>query len=95
MKGQHDGRVLLVKEIILRVFAYGLPITIGLLGFILGWWEKLSTGGWTNRNLRGTPYSQIQASAWFPPKTHSPPTGQRPSEWRNEAHRGPSAPSEP
>ena len=42
---QHDGRVRLAKEIILRIFVYGIPITIGALGFILGWWEKMATGG--------------------------------------------------
>ena len=45
MKWEHDRRVLLVKGIILRVFVYGIPITIGTLGFILGWWEKIATGG--------------------------------------------------
>ena len=42
---QHDRRVGLAKEIILRIFVYGIPITIGALGFILGWWEKIATGG--------------------------------------------------
>ena len=42
---QHDRRVRLAKEIILRIFVYGIPITIGALGFILGWWERIATGG--------------------------------------------------
>ena len=42
---QHDRRVRLAKAIILRIFVYGIPITIGALGFILGWWEKMATGG--------------------------------------------------
>ena len=33
------------KEVILRIIAYGIPITIGILGFVLGWWEKFATGG--------------------------------------------------
>ena len=71
MMGQHDRRVLLVKEVILRVFAHGLPITIGLLGFILGWWEKLSAGGGTNRNRRRPHTAKFRPPPGFPPKTWS------------------------
>ena len=33
------------REIILRVWVYGAALTVSLLGFILGWWEKIATGG--------------------------------------------------
>ena len=33
------------RDIILRVWVYGISLLIGLLGFILGWWEKIATGG--------------------------------------------------
>ena len=42
---QHDRRVRLEKEIILRVWGYGIPRTIGLPGFIPGWWERVATSG--------------------------------------------------
>ena len=29
------------REVILRLFAYGIPIAIGILGFVMGWWQKL------------------------------------------------------
>ena len=32
------------REVALRIFAYGIPITIAILGFVLGWWERLATG---------------------------------------------------
>ncbi len=32
------------RDIFLRIIAYGIPITLGILGFVLGWWEKLATG---------------------------------------------------
>ena len=95
MKGQHDRRVLRIllgKEIILRILAYGLPITIGLSGSIFGWWKKLATGGCTNRNRRRPCTAKFWPPPGFLPKP-VPPTGQTPSEWRQEAHRGRSAPS--
>ena len=30
------------REIFLRIWAYGIPITIGFLGLFLGWWEELA-----------------------------------------------------
>ena len=33
------------RDIILRVWVYGISLLIGLLGFILGWWGKIATGG--------------------------------------------------
>ena len=30
------------REIFLRLWAYGIPISIGFLGLFLGWWEKLT-----------------------------------------------------
>ena len=95
MKGQHDRRVLRIllgKEIILRILAYGLPITIGLPGSIFGWWKKLATGGCTNRNRRRPHTADFRPPPGFLPKP-VPPMGQTPSEWRQEAHRGRSAPS--
>ena len=29
------------RDIILRLFAYGIPISIGILGFVMGWWQQL------------------------------------------------------
>ena len=29
------------REVILRLFAYGIPIAIGILGFVMGWWQQL------------------------------------------------------
>ena len=30
-----------VRNVVLRVFVYGVPIAIGFLGFALGWWERM------------------------------------------------------
>lgn len=29
------------REVVLRLFAYGIPIAIGILGFVMGWWQQL------------------------------------------------------
>ncbi len=33
------------SDVAIRIIAYGVPITVGILGFVLGWWKKLATGG--------------------------------------------------
>ena len=33
------------REIILRVWVYGSALTVSLLGFVLGWFEKIATLG--------------------------------------------------
>ena len=30
-----------MRDVVLRVLVYGIPITIGFLGFALGWWERM------------------------------------------------------
>ena len=49
---QHDRRVRLEKEIILRIFGYGISLTTALSGFTLDWWGRVATGGWTIRTQR-------------------------------------------
>ena len=34
-----------LKDALLYAFALGIPITICLIGFPLGWWEKLVNSG--------------------------------------------------
>ena len=42
MKPEHlNWRNIRVREVVLRVLVYGIPITIGFLGFALGWWERM------------------------------------------------------
>ena len=42
---QPDKKTIPAKDIVLRILVYGIPITIGILGFVLGWWEKIAKGG--------------------------------------------------
>ena len=30
-----------VRDVVLHVLVYGIPIAIGFLGFALGWWERM------------------------------------------------------
>lgn len=30
-----------LRDVVLHVLVYGIPITIGFLGFALGWWERM------------------------------------------------------
>ena len=29
----------------IRIVAYGAPITVSILGFVFGWWERTANGG--------------------------------------------------
>ena len=29
------------REVVLRVLVYGVPVTIIVLGIVLGWWERI------------------------------------------------------
>lgn len=41
-QGQPDKNSIRVRDVVLRLIAYGVPVGIGLLGFALGWWERLA-----------------------------------------------------
>ncbi len=43
MTGGHPNKVKVQKRVVaLYLFAYGLPVAVGFLGFAFGWWERLA-----------------------------------------------------
>ena len=30
------------RDVVLRMFVYGVPVTIIILGIVLGWWERIA-----------------------------------------------------
>ena len=46
------------REIALRIWAYGIPISIGFLSYSLDWWEKLASAP-----CRDRPPARCQATS--------------------------------